>query len=101
MIPIAMSLDPAKNPKCESCGRVDTDQVFRKVFRRSVCKKCQEEKPEKYSLLTKTECKEVSIHSCCLVWKSDPIRQDYLLTDREETYLFSHAIKLIDAHFSL
>lgn len=31
-----------------------------------MCKRCQNDKPEKYSLLTKTECKE-----------------DYLLTDRE------------------
>ena len=56
----AVSLDPSKNPKCEECGSMDIQQLFRKVFRRNVCKKCENEKPEKYSLLTKTECKEVS-----------------------------------------
>ena len=43
---------------------MDIDQTFRKVFRCLVCNKCKNDKPEKYSLLTKTECKE-----------------DYLLTD--------------------
>ena len=38
---------------------MDIDQQFRKVFRCFVCNKCQNEKPERYSLLTKTECKEV------------------------------------------
>lgn len=38
---------------------MDIDQQFRKVFRCLVCNKCKNEKPERYSLLTKTECKEV------------------------------------------
>ncbi|KAI4528427.1 DNA repair protein [Schizophyllum commune Tattone D] len=59
-------LDKGKNPQCGECGSIDVDQTFRKVFGCLVCKKCQNEKPEKYSLLTKTECKE-----------------DYLLTDPE------------------
>ncbi|TRM60107.1 XPA protein C-terminus-domain-containing protein [Schizophyllum amplum] len=54
----AVFLDRGKNPQCRECGSIDVDQTFRK--------KCQNEKPEKYSLLTKTECKE-----------------DYLLTDPE------------------
>ena len=58
-------------PRCEECDAVDIDAVFLKVFRVNVCKKCQNEKPEKYSLLTKTECKE-----------------DYLLTDRTPWRLF-------------
>jgi DNA-repair protein complementing XP-A cells len=45
---------------------MDLDQMYRKVFRCLVCNKCRNEKVEKYSLLTKTECKE-----------------DYLLTDSE------------------
>ena len=40
---------------------MDIDQQFRKVFRCLVCNKCKNEKPERYSLLTKTECKEVSL----------------------------------------
>lgn len=37
---------------------VSTD--FLKMFDVRVCKTCKEKIPEKYSLLTKTECKEVS-----------------------------------------
>ncbi|KIL71017.1 hypothetical protein M378DRAFT_66277 [Amanita muscaria Koide BX008] len=59
-------LDPTLNPKCNECQSMDIDQAFKKVFACLVCKRCQNEKPEKYSLLTKTECKE-----------------DYLLTDPE------------------
>ena len=49
---------------------MDIQQLFRKVFRRNVCKKCENEKPEKYSQLTKTECKEVSSHSFLSVFFS-------------------------------
>ncbi|KAH9921991.1 thioesterase-like superfamily-domain-containing protein [Epithele typhae] len=61
-----MWLDPELNPRCKECNTMDIDQTFRKVFGCLVCNKCKNEKPEKYSLLTKTECKE-----------------DYLLTDPE------------------
>lgn len=54
-----MYLDPALNPKCKECQSMDIDQTYKKVFGCLVCKKCQDSKPEKYSLLTKTECKEV------------------------------------------
>ncbi len=63
-----MYLDPKLNPRCNECNSLDIDQTFRKVFRCLVCNKCKNEKPEKYSLLTKTECKEVSeslMHSGC------------------------------------
>ncbi|KZP32226.1 hypothetical protein FIBSPDRAFT_916452 [Athelia psychrophila] len=59
-------LDPSLNPKCSECRSIDIDQEYKKVFGCLVCNKCKNEKPEKYSLLTKTECKE-----------------DYLLTDPE------------------
>ncbi|KAI0932591.1 hypothetical protein AcW1_000331 [Taiwanofungus camphoratus] len=59
-------LDPNLNPKCNECQAVDIDQTYKKVFGCLVCNKCKNEKPEKYSLLTKAECKE-----------------DYLLTDAE------------------
>ena len=63
-----MFLDASRNPKCGECQSVDIDQTFRKVFGCLVCHKCKNEKPEKYSLLTKTECKEVRslilLHSC-------------------------------------
>lgn len=51
------------------------------MFAVRVCKKCKEKFPEKYSLLTKTECKEVSYSLPVLTDKTD--RQDYLLTDPE------------------
>ncbi|KAF9073828.1 HotDog domain-containing protein [Rhodocollybia butyracea] len=62
--PINLDLD--KNPKCQDCETIDIDHTYRKVFGCIVCKRCTKEKPERYSLLTKTECKE-----------------DYLLTDAE------------------
>ena len=57
----AIFLDASRNPKCHDCGSVDLDQMYRKVFRCLVCNKCRNEKVEKYSLLTKTECKEVNV----------------------------------------
>jgi len=61
-----MFLDRNLNPKCRECDSVDIDPMYKSVFGCLVCKKCTNEKPEKYSLLTKTECK-----------------LDYLLTDPE------------------
>ncbi|KIM48386.1 hypothetical protein M413DRAFT_230363 [Hebeloma cylindrosporum] len=63
---LPMFLDPERNPKCNECQSMDIDPMYMKVFHCLVCKACQNEKPEKYSLLTKTECKA-----------------DYLLTDPE------------------
>lgn len=57
---VGMSLDPSENPRCAECGTMDIDHQFRLTFRCNVCKKCENEHPEKYSLLTKTECKEAS-----------------------------------------
>ncbi|KAG7450251.1 uncharacterized protein BT62DRAFT_978490 [Guyanagaster necrorhizus] len=70
----AISLNPDLNPKCCECQTIDIDHTYKKIFKCLVCKRCQDEKPEKYSLLTKTECKE-----------------DYLLTDGTcvETHLLA------------
>ncbi|KAH8992049.1 hydrophilic protein [Lactarius akahatsu] len=75
---VAIYLDPSRNPKCHDCGSVDIDQTYRKVFRCLVCDKCKNDNVEKYSLLTKTECKE-----------------DYLLTDSElrDEELLPHMLK--------
>jgi DNA-repair protein complementing XP-A cells len=62
----AMYIDKAMNPKCEKCDSTDIDQTFKQVFGCLVCGRCKKEDPERYSLLTKTECKD-----------------DYLLTDPE------------------
>lgn len=72
------SLDPALNPKCRECGSLDIDHVYNRTFRCLVCNTCKNTYPEKYSLLTKTECKE-----------------DYILTDSElrDEELLPHMLK--------
>ncbi|KIJ68656.1 hypothetical protein HYDPIDRAFT_82474 [Hydnomerulius pinastri MD-312] len=71
-------LDPSLNPRCKECNTIDIDYTFKKIFGCVVCNKCKDEYPEKYSLLTKTECKE-----------------DYLLTDPElrDRELLPHLLK--------
>ncbi|KAG0257757.1 hypothetical protein DFQ27_004939 [Actinomortierella ambigua] len=54
------------NPECQDCTSVDVDFQILRHFNVGVCIGCRDQQPEKYSLLTKTEC-----------------RQDYLLTDPE------------------
>lgn len=58
--------DQAEKKKCRECGSLEIDFVWEEVFKCAICGKCKEQFPEKYSLLTKTEC-----------------REDYLLTDPE------------------
>jgi DNA-repair protein complementing XP-A cells len=57
-----MFLDSSLNPKCIECDSMDIDQTYRRVFGCLICKTCMNEMPEKYSLLTKTECKEVCVY---------------------------------------
>ncbi|KAF6810853.1 DNA repair protein [Colletotrichum sojae] len=57
--------DPARK-KCRECSRLEIDWVWDEVFGVQICSTCKDANPDKYSLLTKTECKE-----------------DYLLTDEE------------------
>lgn len=57
--------DEKERKKCRECGSLEIDFVWEEVFALAVCGACKEKVPEKYSLLTKTECKD-----------------DYLLTDR-------------------
>jgi DNA-repair protein complementing XP-A cells len=52
--------------KCFECGTFEIDQQLWDIFKCRVCKRCAKAHPEKYSLLTKTEC-----------------REDYFLTDPE------------------
>lgn len=63
---ISVLEDPKERKRCRECNSFEVDFVWEEVFHISVCHKCKEKIPEKYSLLTKTEAKE-----------------DYLLTDRE------------------
>lgn len=58
--------DKAERKKCRECGSPEIDWVWEETFGCCVCGGCKEKFPEKYSLLTKTEC-----------------REDYLITDRE------------------
>ncbi|KAK8087285.1 XPA protein C-terminus-domain-containing protein [Apiospora phragmitis] len=62
--------DASERKKCRECGSLEIDFVWEEVFGCAVCGRCKEAMPEKYSLLTKTECKD-----------------DYLLTDRDEELL--------------
>ncbi|PLW52037.1 hypothetical protein PCASD_02134 [Puccinia coronata f. sp. avenae] len=73
-----VSLDKSQNPKCTVCGSVELDMQLFQVFKVAVCRKCKNEHPERFSLLTKTECK-----------------QDYLLTDPElkDSELLPHLLK--------
>lgn len=57
--------DP-RAPSCFECQIKELDFRLWRVFNARVCKDCRRKHPEKYSLLTKTECK-----------------QDYLLTESE------------------
>ncbi|ODV94470.1 hypothetical protein PACTADRAFT_60780 [Pachysolen tannophilus NRRL Y-2460] len=59
-------VDISSAPRCYECQSIDIDQNLFQIFKCKVCKRCKELRPEKYSLLTKTEC-----------------REDYLLTDPE------------------
>ncbi|GAA5932852.1 hypothetical protein JCM10213_009226 [Rhodosporidiobolus nylandii] len=74
----AMSVDPRENPTCIHCGTTDLDDQLRTVFGVMVCANCKKERPDSYSLLTKTECKE-----------------DYLLTEPElrDTELMPHLLR--------
>lgn len=69
-------LDDPKAPQCFECGTKELDFRFYYVFNKCrVCRQCRNKLPEKYSLLTKTECKT-----------------DYLLTEPElkDTELLPH-----------
>ncbi|KAG0053601.1 hypothetical protein BGZ83_000811 [Gryganskiella cystojenkinii] len=61
------------NYECQECSSIDVDFQLLSHFHVPVCIACRDAKPDKYSLLTKTEC-----------------RHDYLLTDPElrDTELF-------------
>ncbi|KAK0121413.1 hypothetical protein ONS95_009707 [Cadophora gregata] len=43
--------------KCSDCGSLEIDWTWDEVFGVQVCARCKEKNDQKYSLLTKTECK--------------------------------------------
>lgn len=59
-------MDVDRGPRCVECKTLEIDNKFHETFGISLCQNCKKGNPERYSLLTKTEC-----------------REDYLLTDRE------------------
>ncbi|KAI1329285.1 DNA repair protein [Xylariaceae sp. FL0255] len=63
---ISTLTEEKERKKCRECGSLEIDFVWEEVFACAVCGACKEKYPEKYSLLTKTEC-----------------REDYLLTEPE------------------
>ncbi|CCF60302.1 hypothetical protein KAFR_0J02380 [Kazachstania africana CBS 2517] len=45
--------------KCDECKvNIEMDPILNDIYKLNVCKSCAKRLPEKYSLLTKTECKE-------------------------------------------
>lgn len=58
--------DKQKRKKCRECGSMEIDFVWEEVFSCCVCNACKEKCPEKYSLLTKTECKEDYLITDCM-----------------------------------
>lgn len=72
---LSVLADEETRKKCRECGSLEIDWVWEEVFGCCVCGRCKEKFPEKYSLLTKTECKE-----------------DYLLTDRESFLCFPYGL---------
>lgn len=62
---LSVLVDEETKKRCRECRSLEIDFVWEEVFHICLCNACKEKYPEKYSLLTKTECK-----------------QDYLLTDR-------------------
>lgn len=63
---LAPPLDLANAPRCFECDSLEVDSNLYTNFGARVCRRCAREKPDKYALLTKTEC-----------------REDYLLTEPE------------------
>jgi DNA-repair protein complementing XP-A cells len=59
----APSGDASENPKCKECQSMDLDSIFYNVFHINLCPSCKDKYPEKYSLITKTEAKEVDNES--------------------------------------
>lgn len=66
---------------CRECGSLEIDFVWEEVLKCSVCGACKEKFPEKYSLLTKTECKE-----------------DYLITDGRRPFFLSLTVSHRNNH---
>lgn len=51
-------MDPTTAPKCFECDLIEIDVQLYEKFGARVCKQCKREHRDKYSLLTKTECRE-------------------------------------------
>lgn len=64
---VAILMDTS--PRCKECNTLEIDHQFLKMFQTKVCNGCKKKLPEKYSLLTKTECKEVrnSLSLSCMI----------------------------------
>jgi DNA-repair protein complementing XP-A cells len=59
-------IDKEQSKKCRECGSLEIDWTWDEVFHCTVCSRCKDKFPEKYSLLTKTE-----------------VKDDYLITEPE------------------
>lgn len=75
--PAAPPVDLENAVKCYECNTIEIDQQMWDVFKCRVCRRCSKKKPEKYALLTKTECKED-------YYLTEPELQDLALLPRLE-----------------
>jgi DNA-repair protein complementing XP-A cells len=73
---MSVLIEHSERKKCRECGSLEIDFMWEEVFGCAVCNKCKESMPEKYSLLTKTEC-----------------REDYLLTERKYCLLATSPLR--------
>ena len=55
------NIDPSSGSLCIECQSPDIDLNYLKYYSMLICKSCRDKYPEKYSLLTKTECKTVEL----------------------------------------
>jgi hypothetical protein len=57
---LAVPVDSSLHEQCRNCHSLDLDTIYTDFFHVHVCKGCKLKYPEKYSLLTKTEVRQVT-----------------------------------------
>lgn len=87
-------LDPTARPVCESCGSPDIlYDPFLRVFNVKVCLNCERAQPDKYSLLTKTEVKEVRCYDSRRTICSLTVRPHLTPAELADGELLPHLLK--------
>jgi len=65
---LSVLVDDKDSKKCRECRSLEIDFVWEEVFKCCVCNSCKDKHPDKYSLLTKTECKDDYLLTDCKHW---------------------------------